>query len=66
MINWDAKNEVLVDYMGYPISRTEALAMSKQITDHLKKTPEQLAQIANEKLSIEHPKWNTLPKENYE
>lgn len=46
MIQWDSERKVLVDYMGMPLSRTEAEELRKCITLHLKHSAADLAGVA--------------------
>lgn len=47
MFKWDSTNEILTDYMGMPLSRTEAQELRKLINKHLKKSPADLAELGN-------------------
>lgn len=47
MIRWDEENGALVDYTGMPLSHTEVKELRERIKQHLRKTPEDLAKIAN-------------------
>lgn len=47
MIQWDEGRQILTDYMGYPISRTEALELRDQVRKHLKNSAADLAEQAN-------------------
>ena len=55
MIQWDEVNQVLVDYMGYPISRTEALEYRRLIALHLKKSPADLSSSARKIMKVQAP-----------
>lgn len=54
-MNWDDKHKVLTDYMGLPISRTEALLLREQINKHLKKSSADLAAIEIKIVEEKHP-----------
>lgn len=66
MPEWDERNGVLVDYMMYPISKKEALALRKQLLAHLKKTPAELAEIANRQLKKDMPHYDPFTPEQFE
>lgn len=66
MIQWDDTNKVLVDYMGYPISRSEALAFRERIRLHLKKSSADLAAVATNKLKVDMPHYPPCEPEDYE
>ena len=56
MYEWNEQRECLVDYMGLPVSLTETKALLAQVKTHLKKTPEQLAEIATQVMAGRFPK----------
>lgn len=66
MIQWDDEQKVMTDSMGYPISRTEALAYRNAITQHLKKSAADLAAVANKKLKKDMPHYDPYPPEKFE
>jgi hypothetical protein len=51
--------------MGYPLSRTAVTDMRKAIKQHLKRSPADLAEIANEKLKVEMPHYPPYPPEKF-
>lgn len=65
MIKWDDTNKVFTDYMGYPLSRTEVQQLRSGIKLHLKKSPADLAQIANERLEKDMPHYTPYKPEKF-
>lgn len=68
MIQWSDEHKCLIDYMGYPISRSEAIALRKAITTHLKKSPADLAAIARQIVRQQAPNMEeqmNLEPENF-
>lgn len=55
MIQWDSKNQVLTDSMGYPLSRADALAIRDRARRHLRKSPADLAALAREIMEEKSP-----------
>lgn len=66
MIQWDEKNQVLTDYMGYPLSRAEAEEFRAALRRHMRKSPADLAAIANKKLKVDMPHYPPYPPEKFE
>lgn len=56
MIQWDEESKVLTDYMGCPLSRSEALELREQLRKHLKKSPADLAHLAIKNLGARNPR----------
>jgi len=65
MIQWDESRQILTDYMGYPLSRSEAVAYREAIRKHLKNSAADLAEIANQKLKKEMPHYPPYSAEGF-
>lgn len=55
MDHWSEEHKCLCDYMGLPITRTEAKEAIALLRAHLKRTPAQLAKIHNDLVAKSHP-----------
>lgn len=66
MIHWDEANRVLLDSMGYPLSKSDVTLLVSYAEEHLRKSPADLAAIANKKLKQEMPHYDPFEPEKYE
>jgi hypothetical protein len=66
VIQWNETDKVFVDYMGYPVSRSEVIAMRDNIRLHLKRSAADLAELANVKMRVDMPKHPPLSPEGFQ
>jgi len=55
-MNWSEEHQCLVDYMGLPLTKTEARNLMAAAKAHLRKSEIKLAAIKNEVLEKKYPK----------
>ena len=66
MINWNEEHKCLCDYMGLPISRSDAIALRDLIRQHLKHSAPDLAHAANEIMRERYPSQPPVPVETFQ
>lgn len=57
MIQWDEKNQAVVDEMGLPIPLSEAKSWLKALQKYARKEPDALVGLHNRILREIHPSW---------
>lgn len=55
VVDWDEGAGCLVDYMGYPLSRTKVMQLRERVNKHLKKSAADLAGVALEHTKERYP-----------